>query len=96
MSKLTLVAKVVAKKESVKPVKNALLKLVAPARQEEGCINYSLHQDNDDPAVFIFYETWQSPALLEQHMNTEGFKAYIKAVDSLIAEKVVHKMTLLE
>jgi quinol monooxygenase YgiN len=96
MSKLTLVAKVVAKKESIEEVKRALLKLVAPARQEAGCINYNLHQDNENPAVFIFYETWESTASLEQHMNTEGFKVYIKAVEGLIAEKVVHKMTLIE
>ncbi|EAT59963.1 MULTISPECIES: putative quinol monooxygenase [Chlorobium] len=95
MSNLTLVAKVVAKNESVELVKSELLKLVALAREEEGCIKYFCHEDNSDPAVFIFYEIWESPALLEKHMNTEGFKAYQKAVDGHIAEKVFNKLTLL-
>ncbi len=96
MSRLTVVAKVVAKKESVESVKSELLKLVAPTREEEGCIEYNLHQDNDDPALFIFYENWESAACLEKHITSDHFKAYAGAVDGLIEEKTVHKMTRIE
>jgi len=96
MSTLTVVAKVVAKQECLEQVKRELLQMIGPTRKEQGCIAYNLHQDNEDPAVFIFYETWQNPACLEQHMNTEHFKSYVNAVGSMIAEKVVHKMTRIE
>ena len=87
MSELILVAKVVAKKESVELVKSELLKLVAFARKDEGCKTYLCHEDKNDPSVFMFYEVWESQALLEKHMTTEGFKAYQKAVDGHIAER---------
>lgn len=93
MSELTVVAKVIAKKESIESVKSELLKLIEPTRKEAGCRGYNLHQDNEDPAVFIFYETWDNPACLESHMNTEHFRNYVAAVGNLLAEKVVHKMT---
>jgi len=93
MSTLTVVAKVTAKKDAVDTVKNELLKLIGPTRNEGGCIGYTLHQDNEDPAVFLFYETWESLACLESHMNSEHFKEYVKAVGSLIEDKVMHKMT---
>lgn len=93
MSQLTIVAKVAAKKEAVESVKNELLKMVAPTRKEEGCINYNLHQDNDNPSVFIFYENWESAVCLEKHIQSDHYRAYVKAVDGLIEEKVVHKMT---
>ena len=96
MSKLTVVAKVVAKADSVKDVKTELLKLIEPTRKEDGCIEYNLQQDNEDPAVFIFYETWESFACLEKHMNSDHFKRYVNAVGSLIEDKVVHKMTRIE
>ena len=96
MSQLTVVAKVVAKESAVESVKSELLKLVAPTREEDGCIDYNLHQDNDHPAVFIFYENWASAACLEKHMHSDHFKTYIKAVNGLIEEKVVHKMTRIE
>jgi len=96
MSQLTVVAKVIARKDSVERVRPELLKLIAPTRQESGCIEYNLHQDNEDPALFIFCETWESPAALEKHMRSDHFKAYINAVDGLIEEKAVHKMTRIE
>lgn len=96
MSRLTVVAKVIAKKDSVVIVKSELLKLVEPTRKENGCIEYHLHQDNEEPSVFVFYETWESLACLESHMNTEHFKSYVNTVGGLIEEKVVHKMTRIE
>lgn len=95
MAHLTVVAKIVAKPESAGIVRSELLKMIAPTRNEDGCIAYRLHQDNSDPAVFIFYETWESAASLEKHMETEHFKAYVKAVESLIVKKVVNRMTLI-
>lgn len=96
MPALTIVAKVVAKRECVEAVKAKLLKLIVPTRSEEGCIEYTLHQDNADPCVFIFHENWQSPVSLENHMNSDHFTAYITAVDGMIAEKTVYKMTRVE
>jgi quinol monooxygenase YgiN len=93
MSIVTVVAKLITKADAVESVKNELLKLITPTRQEKGCIEYRLHQDNDDPAVFIFYENWENMACLEQHMNTPHFKNYVAAVEGSIVEKVVHKMT---
>lgn len=91
--KLTVVAKVVAKQEALDSVKKELVKMVEPTRQEDGCLEYRLHQDNDNPAVFIFYEIWESMEHLIAHTKSEHYLNYAAAVDGLIAEKVVHKMT---
>ncbi len=55
MSTLTIVAKIEAKSDKVELVKAELLKLIAPTRKEAGCIQYDLHQDNSNPAVFVFF-----------------------------------------
>jgi len=96
VSKLTVVAKVVAKSDAVNAVKTELYKLIAPTRKEDGCIEYKLHQDNEDPTVFIFYETWDSLDCLQKHTNTDHYKAYAQAVGDMLAEKIVHKMTQIE
>lgn len=95
MHQLTVVAKVVARKDSVDLVKAELLRLIAPTRNEQGCIEYRLHQDHDDPAVFIFYENWQNEASLARHMESDHFRNYVSAVDGMLAEKVVHRMTMI-
>ena len=93
MSTVTIVAKITAKNDAIEAVKAALLKMVTPTRQEEGCMEYRLHQDNGDPAVFVFYENWKSLTCLEQHMNSRHYQAYVAAVADLIADKIVHKMS---
>lgn len=93
MAKVTVVAQVTAKIEAVETVKAELLKMLEPTRNEEGCIEYRLHQDNENPAIFVFYENWKNLACLEQHMNSRHFQAYVAAVGDLIADKIVHKMT---
>jgi quinol monooxygenase YgiN len=93
MSIVTVVAKVTAKSDVIEAVKAELIKLIEPTRQEDGCIEYRLHQDNDDPSVFVFYESWQSLACLEQHTNSQHFQSYVAAVGNLITDKDVHKMT---
>lgn len=93
MSVLTVVAKLVAKQESIADVKSALIKLVEPTRGEEGCINYVLHQDNANPAVFIFYENWENEGRLAKHKETDHYKNCFSAIGSLIQDKEVHLMT---
>ncbi len=93
MSVVTVVAKVTAKSDAIEIVKAELIKMLAPTRQEEGCIEYRLHQDSENPAAFVFYENWENLKCLEQHMNSAHFQAYVAAVGDLIADKTVHKMT---
>jgi quinol monooxygenase YgiN len=96
VSKITIVAKVVAKKDAVEAVKTELLKLIVPTKREKGCREYRLHQDNRDPAMFLFYETWEDAVSLEKHISTDHYKAYVKALEGMIAEKVVTRMTRIE
>ncbi|MBT0654736.1 antibiotic biosynthesis monooxygenase [Geobacter luticola] len=93
MPTITVIARLVARKDSIEAVKSELLKLIAPTRNEQGCIEYLLHQDNDDLAVFVFYEIWESLASLEKHTRTDHYRDYVTAVDGIIEAKTVHKMT---
>jgi quinol monooxygenase YgiN len=93
MATITVVAKLVAKKGCAESVKSELQKLIAPTRQEEGCIEYLLFQDNEDPDIFMFYETWESLACIEKHVETDQYKNYAASVADMLKEKIVHKMT---
>ncbi|MBJ6800397.1 putative quinol monooxygenase [Geomonas propionica] len=93
MSKVTIVAKLTAKNDCIETVKAEVIKMLAPTRQENGCIEYRLHQDSTDPAVFVFYENWASQVAFEQHMDSAHFKAYVAAVSDLITDKTVNRLT---
>ena len=42
--------------------------LIEPTSQEEGYVNYDLHQGVDAPRFFTFYENWVSGAHLDAHL----------------------------
>ena len=94
-NKLTIVARIEAKKDKIELVKSELLKLIAPTRNEEGCLQYDLHQDNDRPEVFLFYENWTSRELWQNHMNSDHLKAYAKATEGAVADFVLNEMALI-
>lgn len=93
MSILTIVARIEASKEHIELVKSELLKLIEPTRKELGCIQYDLHQDNERPEVFVFYEGWENKALLEAHLANRHIQAYLKATEGCVESFVISEMT---
>ena len=73
--RVTVVARVKARKGMEKKVKEDLLSLVGPTRSENGCINYDLHQSADDPCLFMFYENWKTMKSLDRHLEMPYIKA---------------------
>lgn len=90
---LTIVARIEAKSDDIERVKEALLDLIEPTRSEDGCLQYDLHQDNENPEVFLFYEIWESRAQWQTHMNNDHLKAYVKATDGAINSFVLNEMS---
>lgn len=93
MAKLTIVANIKANPEKVEMVKAELEKLIPITRAEDGCINYDLHQDNDNPAHFVFYENWVSRELWQTHMNAPHLAAYMEATDGAVEEFTLNEMS---
>ncbi len=93
MAKLTIVANIKAKADKAELVKDELLKLIDITRAEEGRINYDLHQDNENPAHFLFYENWESRELWQTHMGNKHLKDYMAATEGAVAEFTLNEMT---
>ena len=91
--KLTIVGHILAKPEKRALVKSELLKLIDITRAEKGCVNYDLHQDNEDENRFMFFENWENRELWQDHMNNTHLSDYIKATDGAVAEFIVQEMT---
>ena len=69
VSNLTVVANIRANPDKIDLVKAELKKLIPITRGEEGCVQYDLHQDNENPSHFLIYENWESRELRQTHMN---------------------------
>ena len=90
---LTILAQITAAPGKEDLVRTELEKLVPITRAEAGCIQYDLHVDNENPGVFVFYETWESRELWQDHMKAPHLAAYMQATDGAVSNFVLNEMT---
>lgn len=93
MANLTIVANIHAKADKVDLIKAELQKLIEITRSEDGCIQYDLHQDNENPAHFLFFENWESRELWQKHMNAPHLAAYRAATAGAVDAFSLNEMT---
>jgi len=80
---ITVVATFEAKPGKEAELQQALIGLVAPTRQEAGCLNYDLHVLPE----FLFHENWTSKAHLDAHLQSPHIKALLPRVPELAVAK---------
>jgi len=94
-TKLSLVAFLRASAGNEEALGQRLLALVDASRQEPGCINYDVHQSNDDPAVWVMYENWRSREDLDSHFETPYLQAFLSDSHGLLeGEFGMHYLTM--
>ena len=84
--KVTVVARLRAKKGKEVELKQALMGLLAPTRREEGCINYDLYESRENAGLFYFYENWASGQAIDRHLASPHIQALLQRAGDLLAE----------
>jgi quinol monooxygenase YgiN len=83
---ITIVAKLQAQPGKEEEMKAALTRMVEAVDASEPDVRaYSLHQVDDEPATFYFYEQYGSPEALAGHRETEHMRALGAALRDLSA-----------
>jgi len=81
---MVVVAKLKAVKGKEKEMEKALLDIIPKVKEEEGTLVYTLHQDQNDPCVFLFYEKYKDMDALVVHSSTPHFKALFGTIKPLL------------
>jgi quinol monooxygenase YgiN len=56
-------------------LQSVLQDLVGPSRNEAGCVNYELFQNEDNPLEFVTIEQWSDQAAVDAHLATPHMSA---------------------
>jgi quinol monooxygenase YgiN len=83
---LTVIAFMHAAPGKREELKAALEALIEPTKQEDGCVNYDLHQGVEDPDFFTFYENWVSGDKLDTHLAAPHLVDFAAKLNDLIDE----------
>ncbi|MBE9145761.1 putative quinol monooxygenase [Planktothrix mougeotii] len=82
---LRVVARVVALPDKIEALKAVLLALVEPTRQESGCLQYDLLQNQEDLTDFTFVEQWESLQHLQKHLASVHLQKSLTQIEGLVA-----------
>ncbi len=93
MKVLTCVAKITALEKHKETVLSELSKIVIPTQKERGCINYDLHVDNENDAIFIFHENWESEQDLDAHSESSHIKECFNVIGEMLDSVEISKLT---
>lgn len=87
MSKTTVrvIARIVALPGHQEEVNSILTELLEPTRQQSGCIQYELLQNQEEPTDFVFVEEWESEAQLNAHLESPHINEVDAKLDGLLA-----------
>ncbi len=89
---LKVIAIVEAKDGERELVRSSCIDLIEPTRAEAGCQQYVLHEDNENKNIFAFYETWDSKAALESHLQSAHFKRFGEVTANSVANVQIHQL----
>ena len=74
-------------------LRELLMSLVKPSRDEAGCITYDLYETEEGD--FLIVETWANDGYLDGHKTTEHFLNFKEVGPDLIEDKMSESLTLL-
>jgi quinol monooxygenase YgiN len=92
LESIEVLAVLIAKPGQEAALSAVLHALVAPTRAEQGALFYDLHQDREDPARFVFFESWASQADLDAHNASPHLLALQEQLPALLAHGDVRKL----
>ena len=70
--------------------KNARLSL----RDEEGCQQFDICQDQQNPTIIFLYEIYDDAAAFELHKTAPHYDEFNKAIDGMVLKKAVRLFTI--
>jgi quinol monooxygenase YgiN len=71
---IRVVAKNYVKPEKIQEFIGLCKKLVEESVKEEGCMDYGLYQELDNPGILTMLEEWRDKSNLDKHLNSNHFR----------------------
>ena len=94
---LTVLAQFIAKPGCEAVVRDALGRVVTPARMEAGNISYDVHQLKNNAAAFYVLANWADPAALDAHLASPNVRTILteQTTPDLVATPMLTRARML-
>jgi quinol monooxygenase YgiN len=73
-----------AREGEEKAVKEALLEVMGPSREEAGCVSFQVFRGMRDRRLFYIHSQWADEAAFQTHAELPHTKKFLERVDALL------------
>jgi quinol monooxygenase YgiN len=84
---IRVVAKFHVKPEKAQEFLGLCKKLVDETVKEEGCVEYGLYQELQNPEILTMLEEWQDESSLNEHMKSNHFVEILPLVSKCLVKE---------
>lgn len=88
MSDLYIIATMVSRDGKADALREALLPATKAFREEDGCLGYTLLEDQKQPGRFMTYERWRDADALKAHMQSPAMEKLKPSLPELLGEEL--------
>lgn len=81
------ISKLYAKEDKVDEFIEVFKEMIPPTKEEEGCIQYEMYQDEEEPSLLIVLEQWATKEAFDGHLETDHFKRIVPRMTELMAKE---------
>lgn len=81
------ISKMIVKKDKVNDFISIFKEMIESTKNEEGYIQYEMYQDEENPALLIVLEQWDSREDFDKHLKSEHFERIVPRMSELIVGK---------
>jgi len=74
----------IVKKDKVDEFISIFREMIEPTKNEQGCKQYEMYQDENNPTLFIVLEQWDSREKFNKHLESEHFERIVQKMSELI------------
>ncbi len=82
---IRVIARITAQPGKEAQLEAILKQLIAPTRDEAGCVSYQLLRQQGDKTEYTFVEEWRSNAAIDAHFETPHLQQALVQVADLLA-----------
>ena len=61
--------------------------MIEPTQKEKGYIEYEMYQDEENPALLIVLEKWETREDFDNHLQSEHFKKIVPEMMKLMSKE---------
>jgi quinol monooxygenase YgiN len=80
LEQVTVLAQFITGPSRADAVRDGLLRLVGPTREEPGNVSYDVHQLKTNPAAFYVLSRWRDDSALETHLSSDHMRSCMEQI----------------